>query len=477
MKVPSLLIISSLINLIFSVIPIWDLKESSVDLLPENTNEHSFTFTEKNYYMKAKLTKTITRTGNTISKTNTMYSETISKTENGVTYEDIESVCILYNNDNNNRYVICPKGKYNPIYYLNGNLNTLYSGLDTSKDWTLKCYKHDTEFILVFYLNYGLNYYFTGKPNENIYPRNRFNEITNIFDFSLNNGNSGPYAMAAIVQRTNGDLSLLGTHINLNTDNGDSGFTGSHTYIKLADAKKYTKAIFKSDNYFYYFTYNTASDFTGGYSYGGLNSQDYSAIDGIGFHTFDESPFEFINEVEIQEIDFIKTTKYVYYKIKDLVTEEIYYGILDIGWNRIVFNTKESIVTFTPYSDISMLAITSETAYEICTLKSDGSCASSCNNENEGLILDIEKNKCGTGCDSEKIEMLLEHVCVNPDYCDTSKYIKNGTHCGLCKYFYPEDSKYTFIKNTKIECLSSIPNEAEEYNTKSHLLRCKSGYN
>ena len=80
-----------------------------------------------------------------------------------------------------------------------------------------------------------------------------------------------------------------------------------------------------------------------------------------------------------------------------------------------------------------MLAITSETAYEICTLKSDGSCTSSCNNENEGLILDIEKNKCGTGCDGGKIEMLPEHVCVNPDYCDTSKYIKNDTHCGLCK--------------------------------------------
>ena len=72
--------------------------------------------------------------------------------------------------------------------------------------------------------------------------------------------------------------------------------------------------------------------------------------------------------------------------------------------------------------------------------------------------------------------MLPEHVCVNPDYCDTSKYIKNDTHCGLCKYFYPEDSKYTFIKNTKIECLSSISEEVEEYNTKSHLLRCKSGY-
>ena len=225
MKMPSLFIIASLISLIFSVIPIWDLKESSVDLLPENTNEHSFTFTEKDYQMKAKLTKTITRSGSVISKTNTMYSETISKTENGVSYEDIESVCVLYNNDNN-RYVICPKGKYHPIYYLNNNQNTLSAGgIDSNKDWTLKCYKHDTNFIFAFYLNYGINYYYTAKPDGDLNGRDHFDEITNIFDFSLNNGNSGPYAMAAIVQRTNGDLSLLGTHITLNTDTGDSGFT------------------------------------------------------------------------------------------------------------------------------------------------------------------------------------------------------------------------------------------------------------
>jgi hypothetical protein len=277
------------------------------------------------------------------------------------------------------------------------------SEIDNNKDWSLKCYKHDTGFFLVFYLNHGINFYYVGKPNENIYKRDNFNEINNIFDFKLNNGISGPYAMAAIVQRTNGDLSLIGTHITLSTDNGDSRFTGSHNYIKLADAKAYTKACFKSDNYFYYFTYNNSSDFTGGYSTGAVSDSDYSAISGIGFHTFDESPFEFVNEVEIQEINFIKTTKYAYYKIKDLVTGDIYHGILDIGWNRVVFNTKESIDTFIPYSDIAMLAITSETAYEVCVLKSDNSCISSCSNEGEGLILYIDKNKCGTGCDPEKI--------------------------------------------------------------------------
>ena len=473
----SLFIISNLIGLIFSVLPIWNLKDSSVDLLPENTNQHSYIFTEKNYQMKAQLKKTITRSGSTITKTNLMYSETIGVTQNNVDYEDIESVCVLYSD--NNKYVICPNGKYHPIYYYNNNnnLNTLYAGgIDNSKDWSLKCYKHDTGFIFVFYLNYGINFYYTAKPTENLNGRDHFDEINNIFDFKLNNGNSGTYAMAAIVQRTNGDLSLIGTHLSLNADNGDSRFTGSHNYIKLTDAKAHTKACFKSDNYFYYFTYNNASDFIGGYSTGAVSDSDYSNINGIGFHTFEESPFELINEVEIQEINFIKTTKYVYFKIKDLTTEKIYYGILDIGWNRVIFNTDETIEKYTPYSDISMLAITSETAYEICVLKSDGSCTSSCSNSNEGLILDIEMNKCGTECEIGKIEMLPEHVCMNPIYCDTSKYLKNNTHCGLCKYFYPDDNKYTFIKNTKIDCLNSIPEWAEEYNSKSHLLRCKSGY-
>ena len=45
--------------------------------------------------------------------------------------------------------------------------------------------------------------------------------------------------------------------------------------------------------------------------------------------------------------------------------------------------------------------------------------------------------------------------------------------CGLCKDI--DNSKpYKIINST--ECLSSIPDEAEEYNSKLKLLKCKSGY-
>ena len=49
--------------------------------------------------------------------------------------------------------------------------------------------------------------------------------------------------------------------------------------------------------------------------------------------------------------------------------EKYYYGIIDIKKNIVVFNTEEEILTYVPYSDISMLAIISSSAYEICVIK------------------------------------------------------------------------------------------------------------
>ena len=120
-----------------------------------------------------------------------MFSETLTLTQDNVDYEDIESVCLL-NSGDNYRYVICPNGKNHPIYYSNNNLNELnVGGIDSNKDWSLKCYRHNTGFIFVFYLNYGINYYYTAKPTENLNGRTHFDDLNNIFDFKLNNGNSG----------------------------------------------------------------------------------------------------------------------------------------------------------------------------------------------------------------------------------------------------------------------------------------------
>ena len=80
---------------------------------------------------------------------------------------------------------------------------------------------------------------------------------------------------------------------------------------------------------------------------------------------------EFALEFKIEYIKFIYNYKYAYYKINNLENNKTYYGIIDTKINKVVFNTDEEILTYVPYSDFSMFAITSTTAYEICVIKKD----------------------------------------------------------------------------------------------------------
>ena len=100
-------------NLIFSiisVIPNWDLKKSSKNLLDSNTNTYTYTITHRAMYkLEAKLTKTINKLNNgEITHENRLY---INGTDYGtVTFEQIESFYQL-----NDKKILCPIGKYEPI--------------------------------------------------------------------------------------------------------------------------------------------------------------------------------------------------------------------------------------------------------------------------------------------------------------------------------------------------------------------------
>ena len=110
-----------------------------------------------------------------------------------------------------------------------------------------------------------------------------------------------------------------------------------------------------------------------------MASLDYQKIGDYSSYItrYDESPLEFVDEVEIEYIKFIYNYRYAYYKINNKATGKSYYGIIDTKKNIVVFNTDKEILTWVPYSDISMLAITSSTAYEICVIKKDGKCIDS----------------------------------------------------------------------------------------------------
>ena len=57
--------------------------------------------------------------------------------------------------------------------------------------------------------------------------------------------------------------------------------------------------------------YNNASDFTSGYSK--TTTEDYHSIADVEIHLNSESPFEFIDEVKIEEMDFLLYNKYILY--------------------------------------------------------------------------------------------------------------------------------------------------------------------
>ena len=162
--------------------------------------------------------------------------------------------------------------------------------------------------------------------------------------------------------------------------------------------------VLKNDyDHFYYLSYTDTSDFACGY-WDSSDNLNYRNVEGISVTTNEESPLEFVDKVEIEYIKFMYNYKYAYYKIKNLATGKYYYGIIDTKKNTVVFNTDKEIITYIPYTDISMLAITSDTAYEICVIKRDGNCTDSnqCTETNKNYIVDLEGNKCADAWKTEK---------------------------------------------------------------------------
>ena len=247
----------------------------------------------------------------------------------------------------------------------------------------------------------------------------------------------------------------------------------------LDEKKSKYQAYFNNDNFFYYLSYNDIYDFSSGYS---LTSVDVSktSVDYISTEHNSESPLSFLDNVEIEEMNFISGTKYVYYKIYNKNQDKYFYGLIDVELNKVLYNFQEEITTFIPYikngdhNTGEMLAITKDSAYKICIIKSGDSCLSSCTGTN--FIRDPDGNKCQENCDSGKIRMMPEDICIKKELCDLNIFIMNSeeTKCGLCSYFYPNDNKYKLINITG--CLGNIPNNSEYYNEKLYLLKCKENY-
>ena len=455
--------------LVYSLIQEWNLENSAIDLLASSDSFSVIVKEETKNNMRLKLYKYILKENGNIT-----YGKHLSIIDNGniifydnVDFDDIES---FYHFDTD--YIVCPKGKYHPTYFSDNQYSELQlNDFAENGDWELKCYFHGTGYFLVFYLNNGESQFFYKILSSTSWTKSLLHQ--EIYDFKLIDGTSyGEYNFTYLVKDEN-YIKLIGSKFTFNLDGIFRNDIGVR--IILLSRSNHTRGSFENSyDHFYFFTYTNTSDFSCGY-YDSTDIIDYLSVRQYSVNINTESPLEFSDDVEIQEIKFIKNYKYAYYKIYNPTKGKTYYGIIDIKQNLVVFNTDEEILTYVPFTDISMLAITSTHAYEICVIKKDGACTDSytCTEFGYNYLLDLQGNKCGNTCDEGKLLLVKEKVCV--DSCDETIYVLVDNQCGLCKYFY-SDRPYKLINISQCFSSDEIPEGAEVYDEKLYLLKCKSGY-
>ena len=188
-------------------------------------------------------------------------------------------------------------------------------------------------------------------------------------------------------------LHLIQIKIEENILNGIAG-----PIIYLDKRLQYLRSNFLKDNFLYCFSYDEDN-----YIFGFSNQQIYytTNIKDLTYNLNHKILFEFINNSKIKYIHFIKQTRFIYYEIKENSNENkiIHHGIIDIRNNLILFNTNEKIKNIKYYTSNSLLIITENSVYKLCTFAKDkinNRCIDECP-LNKNLILKnqiiVEKKK------------------------------------------------------------------------------------
>ena len=456
-----LFLILNYLNSVLLIIPEWDLSSSSIELKIDEP------YTVDDRFLidcRMKMEKKIIRddSGNLIIKNYV----TMGSTTKGVNFDYVES---FYNLSGN---IVCPRGKYHP-YDLNNekDIDLKFEGGD---NWDLSCYlqKEDTHFFFAFYAMNGEhnNAYLVHKDNV----RNKDNwyngvkivkdKLYELYDYRFNfKKEDEKFNMLALINQTN--WLKLGNVI-YNLEDGDQRqYSNLGTTKDIVQMKKYTQGyFFKSGSFkFYFMTYNNISDFKSGYSY--QDPQNYADVNSMVPKINDNPDFEFLEDVEIENMNFMLNNKFLYYIMKVNNSEKRYYGVFDIELNKIIFNTAEEITKFVPLNLTAMLAITKDKAYEICLYKdNDGNCRDNCTDK---YFLSTSGNICGGSCPSGKFKLKPNDICI--DSCNETIFYKKNDECGLCKDF-DSTKKYKFEEGN--QCLANIPEGAIISNAKLNLLVC-----
>ena len=471
-----------IINQIFyaiSPIPNWGLSGQSVELEISSTYDYIL-YDKTENGLSVKLKKTITKDSNNELTTQNYLTIYQGSTNKGTVPVDFNDIDKQYTNKLGCGILICPKGKFHPYNFSGKTYIDQPSGFVDNGNWDLRCLEHKTGYFYVFYLlNKGKNFYY--KYNGNIEEKSGF-IYSDFYDFKFENENYGDdyYYKFSVLKYDGGNIRLSPDSLKVNKGNGDVNQVSKGSSKNFNQAKTYTQAYYDNNFYFYYFTFNDASDFESGYSksYIDFSSEnDYkNSVNNLNLEKKEETPLTFTENIEIKTMNFIPGTIYVYYKILNKNKNTFYFGVIDIKKNKVVYNIEENFIEFIPNptkQGYEMFARTKNSAYKICLYKSSNSCVnpSTCSN----LQLENSGNICSNVCSPGKVKLVPDGYCVNS--CDENIYTLNSekTECGLCKYINSgNDFKYKLVNTTG--CISSIPINAEFYHEDSKLLKCKDNY-
>ena len=474
-------IFMNLIFLSLSIIPIWNFYESSTDLLSNNEQRHEYLVKQITSHFDLKYTfrRIIEKKDGVVTFKNNFTCQFTNDDKNTlvvnqiVNFNDLESAYT----DKSGKYYICPKGRNHVLYYTDGQegmIPIVPDNFEDKGDWELNCYlqyqknvdaKSAWKKLFVFYLNKEDYIYEINANTRAMSPVNL--PKINILSFrwtTESNNNIFPmyaiYAKEKEIYINKIDFTITGSETSLSKD--------TEQYLGLTIPNSNFKSLLNGDSSkLFYISYEPESlNLNIGYIENMNPISSYSQ-----FHVVNnEISFEFIDKVKLENIELVPYTKYAYYKLYNEDKNKYYYGVINIEQNKIIYNLDEQLTTFIPYLDNSMLAINSESAYQICAIPdTNKKCIDSCSST---IYYDVNSNICTDAHTCSHYTLFPNAICI--DSCDTNLYYSdNQALCGLCKDF-DIDKPYKMINYEG--CLESKIDNSEFINEDLKIITCKNQY-
>ena len=463
------LILLIILNLSSQAIPIWKFEGLTKTIYDSSSSSGTLeeeTFHHDNYQM----IKEFSKDGDRIIIKNYLKIYGYKKE---VPFEYIGN--IFYDVNTLDR-VICPKGTYHP-YNKDGDQYSVtdFNNPDNRK-WNLYCIKHNSGIFLAYYFGNKWKGLYGYSPSQGRWDGgNEYRQ--DLFAVKIKNYLVDSYYPIMFLAKDGDWIKCFGAQQTLKNYNQEAIHRDDIKEKNVVKIKDKTVAYINNDNdSFYVLTYNK-NDFSIGYSDLGTlyNYRDDNTFNSINIQSQEDLTLDFIDKMEILEMNFISQTQNVYYAAKNTIDNKIYHGIIDFKTQKVLFNTDESIVKFEPYkTDYEILVTTTDKAYKICLYKYNSDCVASCPSGTT-LVYDINGNECkstSTSIDcNSNIKLMPENICI--EACDTNYYILENGECKLCKD-YDSTKPYRILGAS--DCIATKPEGAEDYNTKFGLLVCSKGY-